>query len=300
MACGHIGRLFLDLPLASQASDLRPDRPGRRTEPRSGPAAQGSGSASEPSRAGMSPLRFKSMLVVVLALGAFAALVATAPAAMRSDKINKNLCETTGGGKFVPIPGFPGEKADRRLLTDIKYLRRKLRHLHHRRPLQGRRPRRQRRASDRPRPRHRPEHRQGRYLEGDLEACQAGRAAAERADRAVPLGRLQRRRRPRPRQPPPPLLEPLRHPSGASGEDRLHAALPGLRFDRRRRRKHRRRQGRRQGRGWQRRRRGGGIRAGGGKGAGGGGGGISPRRLMAQFEALAADPVIETGGVGLP
>ena len=44
---------------------------------------------------------------------------------MRSDKINKNLCETTGGGKFVPIPGFPGEKADRRLLTDIKYLRRK-------------------------------------------------------------------------------------------------------------------------------------------------------------------------------
>ena len=48
----------------------------------------------------MSPRRFKSMLVVVLALGAFAALVATAPAAMRSDKINKNLCETTGGGKL--------------------------------------------------------------------------------------------------------------------------------------------------------------------------------------------------------
>ena len=207
----------------------------------------------------MSPRRFKSMLVVVLALGAFAALVATAPAAMRSDKINKNLCETTGGGKFVPIPGFPGEKADRRLLTDIKYLRRKYDIFITDGLSKDARPRRQRRASDRPRPRHRPERRQGRYLEGDLEACQAGRTAAERSDRAVPLGRLQRRRRPRPRQPPPPLLEPLRHPSGASGEDGLHAALPGLRFDRRRggehrRRKHRRRQGRRQGRGWQRRR----------------------------------------------
>jgi uncharacterized membrane protein YgcG len=65
------------------------------------------------------------MLIVVVSLGAFAALVAVAPGAMRSNKINKNLCETTGGGKFVPIPGFPGEKADRRLLTDIKYLRRK-------------------------------------------------------------------------------------------------------------------------------------------------------------------------------
>jgi hypothetical protein len=65
------------------------------------------------------------MLIVVVSLGAFAALVAAAPGAMRSNKINKNLCETTGGGKFVPIPGFPGEKADRRLLTDIKYLRRK-------------------------------------------------------------------------------------------------------------------------------------------------------------------------------
>ncbi len=42
---------------------------------------------------------------------------------------------------------------------------------------------------------------------------------------------------------------------------------------------------------------GGGLHPGGGKGDGGGG--IQPR-LMKTFEALAADPVIETGGVGLP
>jgi hypothetical protein len=31
----------------------------------------------------------------------------------------------TGGGRFVDIPGFPGERIDRRLLADIAYLRRK-------------------------------------------------------------------------------------------------------------------------------------------------------------------------------
>jgi hypothetical protein len=29
----------------------------------------------------------------------------------------------TGGGRFVDIPGFPGEKIDRRLLADIAYLK---------------------------------------------------------------------------------------------------------------------------------------------------------------------------------
>ena len=31
----------------------------------------------------------------------------------------------TGGGRFVDIPGFPGERIDRRLLADIAYLQRK-------------------------------------------------------------------------------------------------------------------------------------------------------------------------------
>ncbi len=53
------------------------------------------------------------------------ALVSPADARMRSERVSKNVCVTTGGGKFVSIPGFPGERVDRRLLRDIRYLRRK-------------------------------------------------------------------------------------------------------------------------------------------------------------------------------
>ena len=51
---------------------------------------------------------------------AIAALAVASP--MRSTKLGPRLCETTGGGKFVRIPGFPGEMIDRRLLTDIQWL----------------------------------------------------------------------------------------------------------------------------------------------------------------------------------
>lgn len=54
-------------------------------------------------------------------------LVAPAAAKMHSQKISRNVCLTIGGGKFVPIPGFPGERADRRLLDDISYLRKRYR-----------------------------------------------------------------------------------------------------------------------------------------------------------------------------
>ena len=63
-----------------------------------------------------------------LALAAFgclaAALVAPADAGkkMRSTKLDTHLCQTTGGGAFVPIPEFPGEQIDRRLLTDLKWM----------------------------------------------------------------------------------------------------------------------------------------------------------------------------------
>lgn len=43
---------------------------------------------------------------------------------MRSEKIGKHLCKTVGGGKFVDIPGFPGERIDRRLLKDIRWMKR--------------------------------------------------------------------------------------------------------------------------------------------------------------------------------
>lgn len=53
------------------------------------------------------------------------ALVAVASGAMRSTKLGPGLCETTGGGKFVDIPGFPGEMIDRRLLDDVRMLQRR-------------------------------------------------------------------------------------------------------------------------------------------------------------------------------
>jgi hypothetical protein len=61
-----------------------------------------------------------------VALLAAGVAVASALAAQRgSEKLSRNLCETTGGAKIVPIPGFPGERIDRRLLDDIKLLERR-------------------------------------------------------------------------------------------------------------------------------------------------------------------------------
>ena len=57
--------------------------------------------------------------VAVAALGSAAA---PAGAAMHSTKLDDGTCETTGGGKFVPIPGFPGERIDRRLLADLAWI----------------------------------------------------------------------------------------------------------------------------------------------------------------------------------
>jgi hypothetical protein len=47
---------------------------------------------------------------------------------MTSTQLGPKLCETTGGGRFVKIPGFPGERIDRRLLTDIEFLLEKYKH----------------------------------------------------------------------------------------------------------------------------------------------------------------------------
>ena len=43
---------------------------------------------------------------------------------MTTTEIAGKLCFVKGGGRFVEIPGFPGEMIDRRLLRDIRYLRR--------------------------------------------------------------------------------------------------------------------------------------------------------------------------------
>jgi len=80
---------------------------------------------------GGGPRGGRGQLLRTLALAALAALVlglalaALAGAKMVSTKLGPTLCETTGGGKFVAIPGFKGELIDRRLLADIRWIERR-------------------------------------------------------------------------------------------------------------------------------------------------------------------------------
>jgi len=79
--------------------------------------------------AGIANLRraftLRRLLPVVLGLTAAALASSPASAEMQSVKLSNHLCETTGGGRFVPIPDFPGEKIDRRLLPDISWMERR-------------------------------------------------------------------------------------------------------------------------------------------------------------------------------
>jgi hypothetical protein len=63
--------------------------------------------------------------LLAVAVGVATVIVAVAVAKMQSTKVDRHLCETTHGGKFVDIPGFPGEQIDRRLLADVRWLVRK-------------------------------------------------------------------------------------------------------------------------------------------------------------------------------
>jgi uncharacterized membrane protein YgcG len=53
------------------------------------------------------------------------AMAASPAAGMRSEKIATHLCKTVNGGRFVGIPGFPGERIDRRLIPDIRWMKRR-------------------------------------------------------------------------------------------------------------------------------------------------------------------------------
>ena len=164
------------------------------------------------------------LALAVLALGA----AGVAVAAMHSTKLGPLLCETTGGGRFVKIPGFPGEKIDRRLLDDVDYLQERFKIF----VTDG--------YSLDPVHSHNGEHPIGlaldivpdfatrRQLAEDHQARQLGRAQAEPAACTVPLGRLQRRRRARPRPPPAPLLQPLPHQVQRPGADDAEHQVPGL------------------------------------------------------------------------
>ncbi len=63
--------------------------------------------------------------VAALALALAGIAIARPHAKMTSVKLSPTLCETTGGGKFVAIPGFKGEMIDRRLLADIRWIQKR-------------------------------------------------------------------------------------------------------------------------------------------------------------------------------
>ncbi len=67
--------------------------------------------------------RAPKMILALLAAGLLVAGVAAVGVAkMRTERIDQRLCQTTGGGRFVAIPGFPGERIDRRLLRDVRWM----------------------------------------------------------------------------------------------------------------------------------------------------------------------------------
>jgi hypothetical protein len=72
------------------------------------------------------PTKLRTTIAVAAGLACaallFAALATAGGSKMRSTKLDKHLCETTGGGKIAQIPGFPGERIDRRLLADIRWM----------------------------------------------------------------------------------------------------------------------------------------------------------------------------------
>jgi hypothetical protein len=65
------------------------------------------------------------VLLVALASGLVSAVGAPAShltGTQQSVWLQDNLCQTTYGGSFVDIPGFPGERIDSRLLADIEWM----------------------------------------------------------------------------------------------------------------------------------------------------------------------------------
>jgi uncharacterized membrane protein YgcG len=73
------------------------------------------------------PRARRALALVALALTGvvLAFLPAGSSATMRTTKISRHLCKTVGGGRFVSIREFPGEKIDRRLLPDIHWMERR-------------------------------------------------------------------------------------------------------------------------------------------------------------------------------
>lgn len=62
---------------------------------------------------------------IVAFCGSYAVTDVADGAQMRSKKLGENLCKTRGGGKFVRIPKSGGKKIDRRLLPDVRWMKRR-------------------------------------------------------------------------------------------------------------------------------------------------------------------------------
>jgi hypothetical protein len=67
--------------------------------------------------------RWVAWLLPLLVAAIAVAATSSAAGRMRSTKLSPHLCKTVRGGRFVPIPGFPGERIDRRLLPDIRWMK---------------------------------------------------------------------------------------------------------------------------------------------------------------------------------
>jgi hypothetical protein len=69
----------------------------------------------------------RALASIALALAALGLTVAvpSAGAVMRSKVIARHLCKTVHGGRFVTIREFPGERIDRRLLPDLRWMERR-------------------------------------------------------------------------------------------------------------------------------------------------------------------------------
>ncbi len=70
------------------------------------------------------PLAILAVFAALLAIGGMA-IAASSKKRMVSTKLGPRLCSTVGGGKFVSIAEFPGERIDRRLLTDLAWMQAK-------------------------------------------------------------------------------------------------------------------------------------------------------------------------------
>ncbi len=69
--------------------------------------------------------RARALIALPLAALLVGAVASPAAGKMRSKVIDRNLCKTVGGGRFVDVPGFPGEQIDRRLLADVRWMKRR-------------------------------------------------------------------------------------------------------------------------------------------------------------------------------